>query len=160
MSADRWSVTITTGTSTPVERERLPELHVTEDGLRCIHLFSPGEWNGALVWVGKSTLKSDDPMFLATEADWVVCAPYEHDLYVMTHYNPDGPAWDTGFLECGRCFGTAHNPEDDPRFLNESRQLIRRRDERAAEVEEERIRRRRAYLEREFPRVEGGEPRP
>lgn len=152
-----YEVTITTGTSTPLKRDRLPELHVTEDTLGSVHIFSPGEWNGALVWVGKSTGKLDDPMFLTTEHDSPICPPFEHALYVMTHYNPDGADWDTGFLSCDRCFGTAHNPDHDPEFLNFSRHLLRRRDERCKEKEEERLRRRRIYLKREFPRVEGGE---
>jgi len=106
-------ITSSSNRTYPSTDDSLPNLRVTEDTRGFVWLFSPAMWDGRHVWVGKCTLQLDDPMFLATTFDSPIpiCGPFQHDLSPMTHHNPDGEDWGTGFLTCNKCLGSAHDPE-------------------------------------------------
>lgn len=151
--AAEYEVTITTGTSNPPPLpDSLPDLQVTEDTLGYVWVFSPEDWDGCHVWVGQCTDKLSRPGgFFLLGMEQPLCDPFEHDLYADTIHGTI-----SGILTCSNCGGTSFDPWQPHRF-QEAQRRLRRMTERKQEKEHERLRRRRAYLEREFPRVDGGE---
>lgn len=106
-----YQVKITTGSSniTVPDTRTLPRIEVTPDTMRDLHLFSPALWKGHHVWFHECATGWDKGLWYGPD-NKPLCNPFEHEPYEMTHYNPDGPNWPTGFLSCHQCGGIAHDP--------------------------------------------------
>lgn len=84
-----------------------------DDDLRLVSLRNDGEvfdFTDRYVFTTQNWRGQDVEVMASTE--WrPSCESGQHGLYPMTHFNPDGEDWETAFLSCSRCEGSAENPD-------------------------------------------------